>query len=95
MAGQFLDDFQGYGGNAALMLNGKYAEVSTPLRLQDPDPTVAGSFLRHQRRQRSVRRVLSSAQTTVGIAYRIWIEQIFGESVHFHGAGHERGRTFS
>jgi hypothetical protein len=83
MAGQFLDDFQGYGGNAALMLNGKYAEVSAAALVADPDPTVPVGTYALNGANGAVRRVLSSAQTTVGIAYRIWTPSLVGECVIF------------
>lgn len=83
MAGQFLDDYQGYGLNTALMLNGKYAQVSAAALLQDPDPTVAAGTYCINGANGPVRRVLSSAQTTVGVAFRLWVAQIFGETCIF------------
>jgi hypothetical protein len=83
MAGQFLDDFQGYGNNAALMLNGKYAEVNAAGLVQDPDPTVGVGIYALTGANGPVRRVLSAAQTTVGVAFRIWISQLLGETCMF------------
>lgn len=80
MAGQFLDDYQGYGANTALMLNGKYAEVSAATLIQDPDPTVPAGTYCINGANGPVRRVLSAAQTTVGVAFRLWVSQIFGET---------------
>lgn len=83
MAGQFLDDFQGYGGDTNKMLNGKYAQVSAAALVQDPDPTVPVPFYVINGANGPVRRVLSSAQTTVGVAYRMWIPGLFGETCFF------------
>lgn len=70
MAGQWLDDFHGY-GVVANMLNGAYAFVSCVLTA-DPDPTAGGAKVTQGGGAAALRKVLASAQTTVGIAGRYW-----------------------
>lgn len=80
MAGQFLDDFQGYGGNAALMLNGKYAEAGSCALNVDPDPTAGGTYCLFGTQFGQARRVLSAPQTTVGVAARYWLLNLSAET---------------
>jgi hypothetical protein len=82
LATQWMDDFQGYGtdgSNVARMLNGPYAEASCSL-VADPDPTAGGKFVLKMNSigANIVRRVLSSVQTTVGVAARYWLSSIPG-----------------
>jgi len=86
MAGQFLDDFQGYGGNYALMLNGKYAEASGGSLIVDPDPTAGGAYCIRGTSFGMVRRVLSAPQTTVGLAARVWLLDLSAETTFFNFA---------
>lgn len=83
MAGQWLDDFQGYGSNAALLLNGAYAEASAVTLPVDPDPTAGGTRCLSGGAGGGVRRVLSATQTTVGIAYRVWPVSLASETTIF------------
>jgi hypothetical protein len=76
----FADDFKGYGANAALMLNGLFAEVNGRLDA-DPDPNATGRVF-HQyspsNPQTNLRRVLPISYSTVGVAYRFWLPALPG-----------------
>lgn len=81
MAIQWMDDFTCYGtdgGAAARMLDGLYAQASGGLSV-DPDPNSAGNrVLNLSGDSTRIRKVLSAAQTTVGIASRIWLSSLPG-----------------
>lgn len=75
MAALWCDDFKSYGNTPAFMLDGLYAQVACDL-VEDPDPLVAGNVLRLPNgvgSGRFVRKVLSTAQQTVGMACRLWM----------------------
>lgn len=80
MAGQWLDDFHGYGNDATKLLNGAYAEASTVTLVADPDPTAGGALVAFGGGGGMLRRVLSAAQTTVGVAGRFWPINLSGET---------------
>lgn len=76
MAAQWCDDFTSYGANPAFMLDGLYAETQSAALVDDPDPLVTQQVLRLQGGAVTdglLRRVLTAAQTVVGIACRVWI----------------------
>ena len=79
---QFMDDFTGYGtdaGRVARMLNGAYAETTRSDLVVDPDATAGGGFVANSfpgGLGASTRRVLSSTQTTIGLAARYWLTSL-------------------
>lgn len=85
MAIQWMDNFAAYGvGGSAYMLNGPYANVAgvgTAL-VADPDPTAPGSvvFRNGIGVIEYLRKVLSSGQTTVGVAMRRWLTSLPGNN---------------
>lgn len=76
---QWMDNFGSYGAIEAYMLNGLYAQMSGTL-LPDPDPLATGNVLRIDsdgvNPKQTLRKVLSSTQATVGIAFRIWMDNL-------------------
>ena len=83
MAVVWTDNFSLYGGNVARMLDGVYATVSYVGLRVDPDPTAGGGYvLFASAAGTSLRRVLASAQATVGIATRIWQAGLNGVTAH-------------
>lgn len=82
MALQLMDNFHIYGiGGQAHMLNGIYAENSECTLVADPDPSGDGmAVCRHSPPSTNniVRRVLTSAQATVGFAARYWLALLPG-----------------
>lgn len=81
MAIQWMDDFTCYGtdgGAAARMLDGVYAQASGALSA-DPDPSSAGlPVLNLSADSTRIRKVLTAAQTTVGVAARYWFTSLPG-----------------
>jgi hypothetical protein len=83
---QWMDDFTSYGtdaGNVARMLNGPYAECTRTELVADPDATAGGKFVLRKfggGTGGDTRKVLTSAQTTVGIAARYWLSQLPNDS---------------
>lgn len=79
MAAQWADDFTQYGTTEAFMLNGLYAEVEGQL-ITDPDPTPGTDDIVYRLdtaiNQVTTRKVLSSSQTTVGIALRQYLTSL-------------------
>lgn len=79
---QWIDDFTMYGtdaGNAARMLNGPYAETTRSDLQADPDPTAGGKMVLRKfggGLGGDQRRVLSAAQTTIGLAGRFWLPNL-------------------
>lgn len=69
-----------YGTSAALMLNGVYAEVdlSWMALVEDPDPNVTGNVLLITRGSPAptLRKVLPTSATKVGIARRVWLPEL-------------------
>jgi len=64
-----------YGGQKARMLDGIWAEVTDNASLgEDPDPNITGSVLHFGAAH--ARFVLPATTTTVGIATRIWLDNI-------------------
>ena len=75
MAIEFMDNFSQYGTNESYMLDGVWAELASnnglsPTLAVDPDGVSTGYVLHATRG--TARKVLSSAQTTVGVAFRYW-----------------------
>lgn len=83
MAIQHMDNFTPYGiGGQARMLDGVFAYIgnfSSVTLVEDPDPIVTGPVLRigsGSGQSSDTRFVLSTTQTTVGMAHRIWLEAL-------------------
>jgi hypothetical protein len=77
LAIQWMDDFTSYGTNAARLLDGSYAENAFVDLPTDPDPSAtANPVFRVQAGTGLLRRVLSSAQTTIGVAGRYWLNTL-------------------
>lgn len=89
MSLEWMDNFSVYGVGAGpsaavgRMLDGPYAEVGTrgassTALVEDPDPLVTTTvvYLGVDNGFQGLRRVLSSTQTTVGIAQRFWLTRI-------------------
>lgn len=75
---QWMDDFGSYGTNDSLLLDGVYAEEGGTLD-SDPDPNASGTVYRMgggSSPNSMVRKVLTSGQTTVGIAMRLWLDEL-------------------
>ena len=80
MAIEFMDNFSQYGTDESFMGDGIYAQYSGALST-DPDGVSAGyTFKIDSTSTRALRRVLSSAQTTVGVAFRLWMSALPGAS---------------
>lgn len=79
MSIQWADSFSRYGFAEANMLNGLYASAAGTLT-NTPDPDDTGVVFRiteaGQGEGVTLRKVLSSAQTTVGSACRLWMTQL-------------------
>ena len=75
MAIEFMDNFSQYGGDESKMLDGIYASHGGGILKADPDGVSTGTvFEVHD--DTGLRRVLSSAQTTVGVAFRLWCDAL-------------------
>lgn len=84
---QWMDDFSSYGSNDSLMLNGLYATNSGNLSV-DPDPSGSGAIVwgvggNIVENAAALRKVLSSGQTTVGVAARYWLSNLSGSSSRY------------
>lgn len=79
MAAVWCDDFKSYGTTPAFMLDGLYAAASC-LLVEDPDPIITGTVLKLGTVAffDNVRKVLPSAQATVGMCARVWFEGLPG-----------------
>lgn len=80
MTMQWMDNFTIYGTDASRvsrMLNGVYAEAACDL-VADPDPSAGGQYCLSMGSigGTHVRKVLSAAQTTVGVAARYWLNAL-------------------
>jgi len=77
---QFCDDFKGFGTTKALMLDGLYAQINNSTGLtEDPDPNASGTvyfIVANATDGYRMRRVLSGARTIVGVAFRLWLENL-------------------
>lgn len=73
MALQFMDNFIQYGLDESQMLDGIYADMSGTLTRDDPAGAGGGPCWYQGN---GMRRVLSSSQTTVGIAGRYWFDDL-------------------
>jgi hypothetical protein len=76
-----MDDFTIYGTDASRvtrMSDGLWAQVGNVTLAADPDPSAGGSYVLEFFTSGTpiVRRVLSSAQTTVGVAARYWLNSL-------------------
>lgn len=71
----WADDFKGYGTNPAFMSDGLYSHVSLTLTA-DPDPNAAGNVVLFENFGDSLRRPLSAARTTAGVAARYWFPSL-------------------
>lgn len=80
MAIQWMDDFTGYGTDSSRLtriLNGAWAETAWFDLTADPDGVSTGYVANVQSNTSSMlRRTLNSAQTTVGIAQRVWLTNL-------------------
>lgn len=79
----WMDNFGSYGTTKAFMSNGIYANVPGALALTaDPDPGAVGTVARIGGMSTlgadGLRKVLSSGQTTVGMAMRIFVQALPG-----------------
>lgn len=83
MALVHADNFSIYGTNTALMLNGVYASVNQVSLATDPDGLSPGNVVHiNSNNPGGVRFIMPSAQTTVGVAARIWAPNLnFGFNV--------------
>jgi hypothetical protein len=75
MSMQWCDDFHTYGSVTAYMLNGLYAETTNAVLALDPDPLAPVDYVLNQQGGGGggyTRKVLSAAQTTVGMGVRVW-----------------------
>lgn len=75
---QFMDNFAIYGGTNTLLTNGVYAQASTLFATlpDDPDPSATGKVLKlagTDTQDQPVRKVLTTANPTVGVAMRLWM----------------------
>ncbi len=79
MSLEFMDNFSNYGTDENNLLDGVYAEIfdnGTQLTT-DPDGVSGGMVLKMSGAgTQGIRKVLSAAQTTVGIAVRTWISEL-------------------
>lgn len=81
MAIQWMDNFRSYGINKAFMLSGIYAEVYGFIAT-DPDPSAIGNTVYNSSGQfsagesTSLRKVLPATATTVGMAFRNWLNSL-------------------
>lgn len=75
---QWMDDFTSYGASSITMLDGLYLQVDVCNLLTDPDPTAGGQRVLHMDSNSNaiMRKGLTSAQTTIGIAGRFWLSFI-------------------
>jgi hypothetical protein len=79
MAVQWMDNFQQYGTDATLMLNGAYAQINDGQNVSiavDPDATAGGTTVlkfSSGGNSQEVRKVLTTSATTVGIMQRLWM----------------------
>lgn len=81
MALQWCDDFTSYGSTPAYMANGLYASIGGAALSNDPDTNApVQKVLYLNNLFDDVRKVLSAAQTTVGMASRIWPSALPGSS---------------
>lgn len=81
MATQWMDNFTIYGtdgGRVARMLNGVYAQAVSCDLIADPDPSAGGSYVLSVGNGSFgvCRKVLTAAQTTVGVAQRYWLASL-------------------
>lgn len=89
MAIQWLDNFSRFGLDVNRLLDGIYADITGAALVADPDPiaAAAGSIVvRFQVVSGRLRKVLSTARTTVGLAGRFWqngLPPYLGNSVYF------------
>jgi hypothetical protein len=76
---QWMDNFGSYGTTASYMLNGLYAAMAGTLTA-DPDPLATGTVFRVDANpvnpKQTLRKVLSSTQPTIGVAFRIWLSRL-------------------
>ena len=70
MSLEFMDNFSNYGTDESNMLDGVWAEVTGEVGVADPDGVSTGLVFFNN--GNGTRKVLSAAQTTVGIAQRYW-----------------------
>lgn len=75
---QWMEDFTGYGTDNLKLLNGLWAEATRVTLVTDPDPSGSGKTvaLLDTNTTTYLRRVLSSPQTTVGVAFRCWLQSL-------------------
>lgn len=80
MSIQMMDNWNIYGFNNANLLNGVYAELDRSGLIASPDPNDGGKpvyrTVAAQALDSVLRYVLSSPQTTVGTAQRIWLDSL-------------------
>jgi hypothetical protein len=76
---EFADNFSNYGDVESYMTDGLYAELIGINLVDDPDGVSTGKVIRTDTVYR-LRRVLSSAQTTVGVGFRIWDNALPGSA---------------
>lgn len=88
MAVVWMDNWKLYGYDAAKLFNGSYASGGNIGVGGDPDPTVvAGATVQCGRPDAALRKVLQSAQATVGLAQRIWQSVLGGtDAANFQDA---------
>lgn len=90
MAIDWMDNFNIYGtdgGRDARLLNGVYAETTRATLQVDPDPTAGGTMALQKFSGGlggDMRKVLSAAVTTVGVAARYWLTSIPSDSGAVH-----------
>lgn len=71
---EHMDNFSMYGSNTAFMLNGVYADISGISLVNDPDGISAGKVIQSNGQNISgARYVLTTADTVIGMASRIWL----------------------
>lgn len=75
MAIQFMDNFSNYGSDETFPLDGVWAGWGTATLSTDPDG-VSGGKVTLLGGGYTIRKVLSSDQTTVGAAFRVWFSDL-------------------
>lgn len=75
MSGIHADNFDIYGGNVALMTNGRYASVSAAAIVADPDGVSVPQVIKFDG-DGGMRRILKVPTPKVGVGMRLWLEHL-------------------